>query len=207
MTCFDLEILLAEYVDGTLSEEQRAAVEGHLSDCASCAALAEDAAAAVAFMERAAAIEPPPELVTRILSGIANGPGGSAFKKSSRAQNWLGKGWFGKGWFGKWLQPVFEPRFAMGMAMTVLSFAMVGQLAGVQVRQLRASDLNPVNVWMAAENRVQRTWERAVKNYESTRLVFEIQAELQEWDQLSQWDQLNERDENPAGAAKGTEAR
>jgi hypothetical protein len=37
--------------------------------------------------------------------------------------------------------------------------------------------------------------------------VFEIQAELQEWDQLSQWDQLNERDENPAGAAKGTEAR
>ena len=26
MTCFDLEILLAEYVDGTLSEEQRAAV-------------------------------------------------------------------------------------------------------------------------------------------------------------------------------------
>jgi anti-sigma factor RsiW len=197
MTCFDLEILLAEYVDGTLPDEQRAAVEGHLSDCANCAALADDAAGAVAFIGRAAAIEPPPELVTRISHEIANHPGGSMFRKSSWAPHW-----FTKSWFGKWLEPVFEPRFAMGMAMTVLSFAMVGQLAGVQVRQWKASDLNPANVWMAAENRVQRTWERAVKNYESTRLVFEIEA------QLNEWDQLQDRDENPSGgAAKGTEAR
>lgn len=169
MTCPDLEIMLAEYVDGTLPEEQRGAIESHLGVCANCASLARDASGAVAFMERAAAIESPPELIARILSEISNRSGRST-----------GSSLFG--WFGKWLEPVFAPRFAMGMAMTVLSFAMVGQLSGIQIRQVRTSDLNPVNLWMAAENRIERTWERAVKNYESTRLVFEIQAQLNEWD-------------------------
>jgi len=82
----------------------------------------------------------------------------------------------------------------MGMAMTVLSFAMVGQMSGV--RQLKPSDLNPANLWTSAENRVERTWERAVKHYESTKLVFEIQAQLKEWD-----------DDRAGGSAEGTESR
>src|SRR2546430_9307161 len=39
----------------------------HLGQRRSCAELARDSAAAVAFMERAATVEPPPELITRIL--------------------------------------------------------------------------------------------------------------------------------------------
>ena len=42
--------------------------------CAECAELARDAAAAVAFMERAATVDAPPELVTRILYEITDGP-------------------------------------------------------------------------------------------------------------------------------------
>ena len=34
---------------------------------------------------------------------------------------------------------------------------------------------------MAAEDRVQRTWERTVKYYENLRVVFEIQTQLKEW--------------------------
>ena len=45
----------------------KSAVESHLAACAACRELAEDAAAAVAFMARTAAVEAPPELVTRIL--------------------------------------------------------------------------------------------------------------------------------------------
>jgi len=188
MTCSHFEILLADYVDGTLPEEQRLEVESHLSDCVSCEALARDGSAAVAFMERAAAIEPPPELITRIMFEVANGPGRTVLKSS-----W-GRRWLRNRWFGKWLEPAFEPRFAMGMAMTVLSFAMVGQMSGV--RQLKPSDLNPANLWTSAENRVERTWERAVKHYESTKLVFEIQAQLKEWD-----------DDRAGGSAEGTESR
>lgn len=170
MTCADLDILLAEYVDGALRGEQKAAVESHLALCQGCAELARDAAGAVAFMERSSGVEAPPELVTRILFEITSGPSRAAVKPS-----WVRRV------FGKWLEPVLQPRFAMGMAMTVLSFAMLGRFSGIQVRQLTPSDLDPVKILMAAEDRAHRAWERTVKYYESLRLVFEIQTRLKEW--------------------------
>jgi len=170
MTCADLEILLADYVDGTLHGEQKSALESHLSECELCAELARDAAGAVAFMERAAIVEAPPQLVTRILFEISDGP--------SRAQ--VKPGWVRR-IFGKWLEPVLQPRYAMGMAMTILSFAMLGRFSGIEVRHLTLADLDPVKVYTAAEDRAQRTWERTVKYYENLRVVFEIQTQLKEW--------------------------
>jgi anti-sigma factor RsiW len=170
MTCAEMEILLADYVDGTLHREQKSALEDHLGGCASCAELARDAAGAVGFMERAPGVEAPPELVTRILFEITSGPSRAVVKP-----HWSRR------LFGKWLEPVLQPRFAMGMAMTLLSFAMLGRFSGIKVRQLTPSDLDPVKVWMAAEDRVHRTWERGVKYYESLRMVFEIQTRLREW--------------------------
>jgi anti-sigma factor RsiW len=170
MNCADVEILLAEYVEGTLHQEQKSALEGHLNDCAQCKELAEDASGAIAFIGRAATVAPPPELVTRILYEITSGPSHAAVKPS-----WTRR------LFGQWLEPILQPRYAMGMAMTVLSFAMLGRLSGIEVRQLSPADLDPVKVWMAAEDRVHRTWERSVKYYENLRLVFEIQTQLKEW--------------------------
>jgi anti-sigma factor RsiW len=82
MTCADLEILLADYVDGTLHGEQKSAVESHLAQCDGCAELARDASGAVAFMERASNVEAPPELVTRILYEITDGPSRAQIKPS-----------------------------------------------------------------------------------------------------------------------------
>ena len=67
MNCAEIEILICDYVDGTLSADRRALVERHLAECPACAELARDSAAAVAFIERAAEVGPPPELITRIL--------------------------------------------------------------------------------------------------------------------------------------------
>ena len=83
--------------------------------------------------------------------------------------------------FGKWLEPVLEPRYAMSMAMTVLSLAMVFKISGISPRQLTAADLDPVKVWNAAEDRATRLWERGMKYYDSLRVVFEIQSQLREW--------------------------
>jgi anti-sigma factor RsiW len=73
VNCADVEILLADYVDGTLHGEAASALETHLAGCAACAILARDSAEAVAFMERAAEVEAPPELVTRILFEVTAG--------------------------------------------------------------------------------------------------------------------------------------
>ena len=170
MNCADFEILLADYVDGQVPGEQKSAFEAHLSSCAGCRELAEDCKAAVGFMERAALVEAPPELLTRILFEVSSGPSHAVVKPS-----WIRRV------LGRRLETVLQPRFAMGMAMTVLSFAMLGRFSGIQVRQLKAADLDPVKVWTSVEDRVHRSWERAIKYYENLRLVYEIQSRLKEW--------------------------
>ncbi len=76
----------------------------------------------------------------------------------------------------------------MGMGVAALSFFMLRP----GVRQLTPSDLDPVKVWTAAENRASRVWERGVKSYENLRLVYEIETRLSQW-----------REEAPAQTAGG----
>jgi len=171
MTCAEFEILLADYVDETLQPAQRSALEAHTAGCAACAELAQDVTGATAFMERASAPEPPREMVTRILFEM---PRAIRVAPKDRA----------KGVWSKVLglfEPVLQPKFAMGMAMTILSFSMLAQFAGIQVKQFKAADLDPVHVWATIDSQTQRTWERAVKYYENLKLVYEVQTRLKEW--------------------------
>jgi hypothetical protein len=195
MNCADLEILLCDYVDGTLRAEQRSAVEEHLAACRSCAELVRDAVSAVAFMERAAEPEPPAELVTRILFEL---PAARQAEHSVSKSAW-------KRFRAKWLEPVLQPRFAMGMAMTILSFAMLGRFAGFEVRQLKPSDLDPVKVWIALEDKALRAWERGVKYYDSLRVVYEVQTRLKDWGDQADADRAR-REAEKKDAEKKVEA-
>lgn len=169
MTCLELDPILCDYVDGTLQSEQRPEVELHLSLCAECAELARDSAALLEFLERVPAVEVPHSLVTRILQQTPLQP----------VVTMPARGIFHR-LIGRWLEPVMQPRMVMGMAMTILSFAMLGRFAGIEARQLRPADLDPVKVWESAEDRVHRSWNQAVKYYESLRIVFEVQSRLRE---------------------------
>jgi anti-sigma factor RsiW len=189
VNCADVEILLADYVDGTLRGDAASALEAHLAGCAACSELARDSAGAVAFMERAAAVDAPPELVTRILFEITAGPSHAVVKPS-----------LGRRLFGRWLEPVLQPRFAMGMAMTVLSFAMIGRFT--HVRQLTPADLDPVKVWTAAEDRVVRWYDRGVKYYDSLKVVYEIQTRLKEWADEQPGTSQPQPTASPAGETK-----
>ena len=181
MNCADFEILLADHLDGTLPASSGAAFEEHAKSCAACAQLKADAAGAVKFLERVPQVEAPPQLVTRLLFEISSGPSRKLVKPS-----------LARRLFGPWIEPILQPRFAMGMAMTVLFFAMLGRVTGVQVRQLKPSDLDPVKVWMTTEDRVHRVWDRGMKYYDNLRLVYLIQTRLKEWS-----------DDQPEQAANG----
>jgi anti-sigma factor ChrR (cupin superfamily) len=169
MKCAELESLLCDYVDGTLTESERATVELHLASCAGCRLLVEDAKAAVDFMATASVPEPPPALVNAILHEARTGKV-SPIRRSGPGH-----------WLGKLFEPIFQPKFAMGMAMTILSFSMLGRLTGVEIRRLTPQDLEPAKVWMTLEDKAYRTWERAKKYYESLRVVYEIQQTLSDW--------------------------
>lgn len=178
MKCADLEVLLCDYVDGTLPASERAVVESHLASCPACAALLRDAAAALSFMETADRPEPPPELLTRILFQVPSRRPIPEARPGRLAR-----------WFGAWLHPLLQPRFAMGMAMTILSFSILGRVAGITPRQLTPADLHPARVWQALDDRAHRTWERARKFYQSLRVVYELQVQLREWMEQQQEEQ------------------
>jgi hypothetical protein len=167
MNCAEAEILICDYLDGTLTAEQKSAVERHLAQCPACAELARDSAAAVAFMERAATVEPPAELITRILFD-------APWSKNRTEPKGV------RSWVAGILSPILQPRFAMAMAMTVLSLSLLARFVA-PVRQLQLSDLEPAKVWAGFEDRAYRAWGRTVK----------FQTTLREWQQ-------REEDQQPA---------
>lgn len=191
MNCADFEILLCDYLDGTLAGPQRTSFEAHLSSCAACATMANDVKTALSFIERTAAAAPPPELLTRILHEI---PGCDAAEENSFWRR-LKSGWLGS---------LLQPRYAMGMAMTILSFSMLAKFAGFEPRQLRPSDLDPVKIWSSVDDRAHRTWDRAMKYYDNLRLVIEIQTRLQEWTDQEQ--SVRRAAPNASSAAKTSQA-
>jgi hypothetical protein len=171
MICAEFEVILSDYVDGNVSVEMRRAIEQHADQCAACRELLRDVFHAVAFLERAEEVTPPPELITRI---VYHAPQGRV-RKDFESSGFLSRS------FAKWLQPVLQPKFAMSMAMTILSFAMLGRCAGIQVKELKPADLNPVVLWNNFEGKGYRLWDRTVKYYENFRLVYEIETRLKEF--------------------------
>jgi anti-sigma factor RsiW len=168
MQCGEVEILLADYLDGTLSLEEQTALEQHTSACVSCRALLDDASSAVRFLTQADDVTAPPELITRIAYGAPYGRVRFPFERQSLWSRLT----------AKWLQPILQPRLAMGMAMTILSFAMLERCTGVRVQHIEAADLNPVRIWGGVEDRALRVKDRAVKYYENLRWVYELEIRL-----------------------------
>ncbi|SPE37833.1 putative transmembrane anti-sigma factor [Candidatus Sulfopaludibacter sp. SbA3] len=182
MNCAELEVLICDYVDGTLDTEQKAVVEQHLAACPPCAELARDSAAAVAFMARAADVEPPPELVNRILFDAP----WSKEKSQSKAREWM----------RAILSPILQPRFAMGIALTMLSLSIIAQ---GKLPKFKASDLRPAAIWLSLEGRVDYAVGRTIKFYNDLKVVYQIQTMLHEWQQQSE--------DQPATVQKSSEPK
>jgi len=167
ITCAQIDELLCDYIDGALAGEELASVEHHLAGCASCAELARDAAEAVEFLHAAEPVEPPDALVTHLMFQVPD-----AAQRNKRGF---------RDFLSGWLRPILQPRFAMGMAMTILSFSLLGRAVGLPDEPLSPSDLHPRQVWESVDDRVHRTWDRIVKYYDNLRVVIEIQSRLNEW--------------------------
>jgi hypothetical protein len=179
MNCADVEILLCDYLDGTLAPAGRAELEAHLGTCKMCAEFATDAGAGLNFLSHLPDAQPPQELLTRIM---LQAPASGLLKSLDGSQ--------GSGAFGKWLHRLFEgiyqPRYVYGAMMTILSLSMMTHCAGVPVRELKAEDLNPERVWVNLETKVERIYDRSIKTYESMRLVYEVRQELRQWREQQQ---------------------
>jgi hypothetical protein len=181
VSCAEFEVMLADWIDESLGASGRDACLRHLESCAACKALAEDARSAVAFMERAADVEVPPTLVSRVLQATN---AGWEFKLRGKGIS---------GWINRTFAPVLRPRFVMSAMLTLLSATMLTRCAPNHT--ITAADLDPVRLWAALDDRTHRIWDRGVKSYESMRLVYEVKTQIGEWTQ-----QQREEDEAAADA-------
>jgi hypothetical protein len=193
LSCAEFEILLADWIDETLAAPERKgeldAFLRHMESCtADCPALAEDARFAVGFMDRAADIEPPPALLTNILHATNSG---WEFKLRGRGLS---------GWINRTFAPVLRPRFVMSAALTLISLTMMARGCGVPVKTLTMADLDPVRIWTSLDDRTHRMWDRAVKSYESMRLVYEVRTQINDWAQ-------QQRQEDEAGSDAKADAK
>lgn len=170
MNCTDFEALLSDYLDGTLNAADSSALEQHAATCVTCREFMQDVAGAVRFVRRVEPVVPPPNLITHIAFYAPT----SRIRRSFESQSFWSK------LKERWLAPVLQPRFAMGMAMTILSFAMLERCTGVPVSHIQAADLNPQRVWGGVEDRAVRVKDRFTKYYENLRLVYEIEARIRD---------------------------
>jgi anti-sigma factor RsiW len=171
LSCADFETLLADSIDGTLSAPARSAERDaflrHRETCPACAALAEDAESAMAFMERTADVEVPQALVSKILQATNSG---WEFKLRGQGVS---------GWINRTFAPVLRPRIVMGAAMMFLSATMLTRCTPSHT--FTTADLDPVHLWVSLDDKAHRIWSRTVKSYESMRLVYEVKNQINDW--------------------------
>lgn len=174
-TCAEFEILLADWIDGTLGapgrEAERDAFVRHLESCKDCAEFAEDARYTLGVIERSADVDCPPVLVSKILHATSSG---FEFKLRGRGLS---------GWINRTFAPVLRPRIVMGALFTLMSLTIMAKGCGLQQTTFTAADLDPVRLWTALDNRVHHTWDQVVKSYESMRLVYEVKNQIDVWTQ------------------------
>jgi len=199
MTCEDFDGLLCDYLDGALPATSRQVAEVHIGSCAACAELVRDCRFAMEYAGRSEDVAPPKELVTKILSQV---PQSGFAAQLANSQTWLNRT------IRSIFAPLFQPRFVMGAMMTVLSLSMLTRCAGPPQHPLTAADLDPVRLWGSLDDRVERTWVRTVKAYESMRLVYEVQSRVADWRAKQQEDEeeslrLPKAKQEPATQSKG----
>ena len=160
--CEQVEERLSEHLDGLLDATERAAFESHVAGCARCRALVAQVSGALAQVHGLEMLEEPLHLAPAILD-LTLGP--RAPKRSWR------------GWLG-WLQPVWQPRMAMGFATVVLFGWVSLQSMGVQVNRLTWSDLHPVKLYQESSRQAHLIYARGEKFVNDLRVVYEIQSRL-----------------------------
>jgi hypothetical protein len=166
MRCREFESLLTEYLDGNLASDERREMDEHLLACPACRAEHEEASFAMLLLREAPPVQPPPQLVADIIHDTIGVGSGSLVPAG-------GGLW---GFLQPILNPFLEPRFVMGMAMTVVSFSMVsyhGQRAFESWRNHDASAL--IQMAGSAGDAAESAWRRLNEIAETARELYNLQ--------------------------------
>jgi hypothetical protein len=162
MRHLELENLISDYLEGQLTVASRSELETHLAGCPDCRNMVADVRRAFDLCHQAESIEPPPWLVPKIMRATLGE------RKPSLTQR-----------LQAWFRPLMQTRVAYGVAMAVFSLSMIINVAGINLRHVRPSDLNPAT-WIYQANRNGHLLIGRVEKYcYDLKVVYEFQSRLQ----------------------------
>jgi len=177
LSCSEFDALLADALDGVLSEASRRRFESHRDRCPTCGPLFRETAAGMNWLNSLEEIEPPANLVHNILAATSLHTASPALPKLGWKQRLSGV-------LSDLAVPlrglVREPRLAMTAAMALFSVTLSLNLAGVRLADLRHLDLRPSAIRETATIKYTETTNRVIHYYYSIRLVYEVESRLQE---------------------------
>ena len=180
--CEEWEALLADALDGALTEKDRASFDRHATECPTCGVMLGEAQKGQQWLQF---LHPEPPVPTDLLAKILAKTGGAAVTSVSstgtvavplpnRTPAW-----------GNIPVPLFmrraaEPRMMLTAAMAFFSIALTLNMAGVRLTSLRAQDLRPSSLLSNLERQFYTARAPVVRYYENLRVVYEVESRMHE---------------------------
>lgn len=175
ISCSQFEALLADALDGILSEEMSQAFEEHTQSCLVCGPMFAETRQGMLLLQALPELGPPRNLVHNVLVATT---GAEATKNEVRPAvkqpGLLSRLWSrvvprGTG--------VMQPRFVTSFAMAFFSLSLTFSLAGIRVKDLPKSPSAVKRVVVLQYTQIEN---RVVRYYENMRLVYEIESRVRE---------------------------
>jgi len=161
--CMNSEERLADFLEGQLEAAERAEMEAHLAECAACRGLA----AQVRWISGRLPHLPPEVVPSGLVYRILEATSGTAGQKPAVPWKTL-------------LTGMLSPRFALGLGTVAATIFILFQALGINPSKMTAADLNPLNLYRAADAQVHLTYARGVRFVNDLRVVYEIRSRLEE---------------------------
>ncbi len=188
--CAVCEAMCPDAVDGMLTEPERRVFERHVAGCVNCAREYEEAQRGAAWLGvlKGHTPEPPKALLEKILAETTGAERAAdavpefvpmPVPVKSPAPAWALSSVMRKVADVFRIEPgraTFQPRMAMTAAMAFFSIALTLNLAGVRLKNLRASDFTPSGV----RRNVAEASATAARDFQNMRVVYQVESRVSE---------------------------
>ena len=163
--CPEVENILGLYVEGGLSETQLAMVRAHLNTCEACALLALEMEFTISLCKEFPELEPPPRLIERVLRETI-GP--------RQSLSWME-------YLRELFHPIYaSPRFATGACLAAISFSIVMNALGVNLGEVRWSEITPRSVIDSLNRTVNVAYDNGMRRLNDLKILYQLQSKIEE---------------------------
>jgi len=163
--CPEVENILGLYVEGGLGEAQLAMVRAHLNTCEACALLALEMEFTISLCKEFPELEPPPHLIERVLQETIG---------QRQSLSWME-------YLRELFRPIYaSPRFATGACLAAISFSIVMNALGVNLGEVRWSEITPRSVIDGLNRTVNVAYDNSMRRLNDLKILYQLQSKIEE---------------------------